>query len=265
MPWKRFRFKQNKTYIYTDDTGEPIVRAGRISLRYKLKDKRTYSGSPRNLAPLTEGPDAGKVWGDDEAAPLDIPPDTDKEVSREAAKEIESKSPESVEATTSELEVPEPKVRVIGDGQHGTEGPYLNGLEPIVIYTDGACSGNPGPAGAGVVMMCAGRRKELSAFLGQGTNNIAELTAILRGLQWVKSSNRTLLIHTDSSYSIGVLSRWKAKANAELIGQIKREMRRFADLRLIKVAGHAGIPENERCDELARQAVSSRQSTAYEG
>lgn len=133
-------------------------------------------------------------------------------------------------------------------------------MSPIHIYTDGACSGNPGPMGIGVVLMADERRKEISEYLGPlGTNNIAELTAILRGLEAVKDRKRPILVYSDSAYSIGVLSKnWKAKANLELIAAIKKELARFASVKFIKVAGHSGIPENERCDELARQAIESR-------
>lgn len=131
----------------------------------------------------------------------------------------------------------------------------------IHVWTDGACTGNPGPMGLGVVLLSGERRKEISEYLGEGTNNIAELTAILRGLEAIKSPGRPVVVYSDSSYAIGVLSKgWKAKANVELIAAIKQEMRRFPRLSFVKVAGHAGVPENERCDELAREAIATRAS-----
>lgn len=133
--------------------------------------------------------------------------------------------------------------------------------EPIIIYTDGACLGNPGPAGLGVVLRCGSHRKELMEQLGYATNNIAELTAIQRALEAVKDRFRPVRIHSDSEYAIGVLSRgWKAKANRELIGEIRKLMTLFPDLELIKVPGHAGVPDNERCDELARTAAEKSRS-----
>ncbi len=131
----------------------------------------------------------------------------------------------------------------------------------VIVYTDGACTGNPGPMGIGVVVMVDGQRREVSEFLGHGTNNIAELTAIERGLEVVEElgdelRERPVLVHSDSSYAIGLLSQnWKAKANAELVERLRQRTRRFPRLRFVKVAGHAGVPENERCDELARDAV----------
>ncbi len=108
-----------------------------------------------------------------------------------------------------------------------------------------------------MVLICGELRKEISEYLGLGTNNIAELTAIKRGLELVRDPRRAVRVHADSSYSIGVLTLgWKAKANQALIGEIRQHMRRFTDLRMIKVPGHSGVPENERCDQLARDAIT---------
>jgi ribonuclease HI len=128
----------------------------------------------------------------------------------------------------------------------------------VSVFTDGACSGNPGPMGIGVVVLHDGERKELGEYLGVGTNNIAELTAIARGVELAAAADRRMRVYTDSSYAIGVLSKgWKAKANQELIAGLRRQLAPL-DVEFVKVAGHAGVPENERCDELAREAVNSR-------
>jgi len=127
--------------------------------------------------------------------------------------------------------------------------------DAIIVYTDGACSGNPGPAGIGVVILDGGKRRELSEYLGTGTNNIAELMSIVRALEELPR-DRTVVLHSDSSYALGLLGKgWKAKANQELVERMRKLAREFADLRLVKVAGHAGVAENERADELARSAV----------
>lgn len=129
----------------------------------------------------------------------------------------------------------------------------------IHVWTDGACTGNPGPAGLGVLIIDGAARRELSEYLGQGTNNIAELSAILRGLETVEDRARPVIVYSDSAYSIGLLTQnWKPKANVELVGKLRALTRQFADLRFVKVAGHAGVANNERVDELARQAVSRR-------
>lgn len=129
----------------------------------------------------------------------------------------------------------------------------------IHVWTDGACTGNPGPAGLGVVIVDGDKKTELSEYLGEGTNNIAELTAILRGLEEVAEKSRPVIVYSDSAYSIGLLTQaWKAKKNVELVEELRAICRQFKDLRFVKVAGHAGIPLNERVDQLARDAVVRR-------
>jgi ribonuclease HI len=129
----------------------------------------------------------------------------------------------------------------------------------IVVYTDGACQGNPGPMGIGVVILDGPERREISEYLGEGTNNIAELTAILRALEAIPSEHRgrPVLVHSDSAYSLGLLGQnWKAKKNIELVAELRRVAAEFPRLRLVKVPAHSGVPENERCDQLANAAVA---------
>lgn len=129
----------------------------------------------------------------------------------------------------------------------------------IHVWTDGACTGNPGPAGLGVVIIDGEAKRELSEYLGEGTNNIAELMAIFRGLEEVTDKQRPVIVYSDSAYSIGLLTQnWKAKANTELVERLRKLTKQFSDLRFVKVAAHAGVPLNERVDELARNAVSRR-------
>jgi ribonuclease HI len=130
-----------------------------------------------------------------------------------------------------------------------------------VAYADGACSGNPGPAGLGTVVIAPdGKMKEGNEYLGEGTNNIAELMAILRVIE-ATPKDSPLLVHTDSSYAIGVLQKgWKAKANQELIARIKKALAARGNVRLSYVPGHSGVPMNERADELAVEAVKTRRS-----
>lgn len=134
----------------------------------------------------------------------------------------------------------------------------------IIVYTDGACSGNPGPAGVGVFMQRPDSTLELSEYIGSGTNNIAELTAILRALEDITEAEQETNIHlyTDSGWSLGVLiGGWKAKANLEIIAKIKEQMARLPKLELLKIKGHAGHPGNEEADRLATQAAR-RESSA---
>jgi ribonuclease HI len=128
--------------------------------------------------------------------------------------------------------------------------------EAIAIYTDGACSGNPGPAGIGVVMVYKGHRKEIARHIGVATNNIAELEAVRLGLEAVKNRDLPVHVYTDSRYTWGLLSRnWKATENIALIEKIRRLTQSFRQLHFIKIKGHAGHPENERADRLAVSAI----------
>lgn len=128
----------------------------------------------------------------------------------------------------------------------------------VHIYTDGASSGNPGPAGIGIFMEYRGQVKEISKFIGHATNNVAELEAIRTGLLELKKKNLPIVIYTDSTYAQGVLSfGWKARKNRSLVDEIKNLIGAFKDVKLVKVRGHAGHPQNERADRLARMAVVS--------
>lgn len=135
----------------------------------------------------------------------------------------------------------------------------------IVIHTDGACSGNPGPAGIGVLIERPdGEVIEHSEFIDEGTNNIAELTAILRALEMLRPEEHGahVLLFTDSAWSLGVLvGGWKAKVNLELIGAIKTKLAELPDVELLKVRGHAGQGGNEEADALATMAVRRESST----
>ena len=131
--------------------------------------------------------------------------------------------------------------------------------DAIHVWTDGACSGNPGLAGLGVVIVGDGAQREISEFLGEATNNIAELSAILRGLESVSDRTRPVIVYSDSQYSIGLLTQnWKAKKNVELVEELRALCRQFADLRFVKVAAHSGISLNERVDQLAVSAIQRR-------
>jgi ribonuclease HI len=130
----------------------------------------------------------------------------------------------------------------------------------IHIFTDGACSGNPGPAAWGTVLIYNNHIKEFSEFIGDATNNIAELTAIKNALGKVTKHDIPTKVYVDSDYSIGVLTKdWKVKANRELVLEIKKLIDSFDDISFYKVKGHAGIKFNERADQLACLAIKQHQ------
>jgi ribonuclease HI len=137
----------------------------------------------------------------------------------------------------------------------------------VILYTDGACSGNPGPGGWAAILhhVRTGRRKEISGGQAETTNNRMELTAMIKGLEALKRPCKVRLV-TDSEYlSKGVslwMPRWRAQGwrqkknkaappmNVDLWKRIAELIDRH-DVTTEWVAGHAGHPENERCDELA--------------
>lgn len=111
--------------------------------------------------------------------------------------------------------------------------------------------------GAGIVGRSGENCREWAVPLGQGTNQQAELMAIREALGKVKDRPHThVRIHTDSAYAIGCLTqRWNVKANRELVDEVKALIRECGRFEMRKVAGHAGVPENERADELAVRAA----------
>ena len=140
-------------------------------------------------------------------------------------------------------------------------------MTQIEIFTDGACSGNPGPGGWGVILRSGKHEKELSGGERATTNNRMELTAVIRGLEALKQTS-TVIIHTDSRYVMdGVtqwLPRWKKNGwktadkkpvkNDDLWKLLETEASRH-DMAWRWVRGHDGHPENERADALARGAI----------
>lgn len=145
----------------------------------------------------------------------------------------------------------------------------MNETKPrVTIYTDGACSGNPGPGGWGAILIFGEHRKELNGGLVLTTNNQMELTAAIEGLNALKVASLVDL-YTDSTYVRDGISKWihgwkrngwKTAAkqpvkNADLWKALDAAQKRH-DISWHWVKGHAGHPENERADELARQGIA---------
>ena len=137
----------------------------------------------------------------------------------------------------------------------------------VIIYTDGAALGNPGPGGYGVVMLYGDRRKEISEGFRLTTNNRMELLAVIVALEHLKKDNLEVTVYSDSQYVVNSIEqKWvfgwvkkgfKGKKNEDL-------WRRFLPLydkhkiKMVWVKGHAGLKENERCDVLSVIAANSR-------
>ncbi len=131
---------------------------------------------------------------------------------------------------------------------------------PIYLYTDGASSGNPGPGGYGVVLKCAGREIEMSGGFSVTTNNRMELLAVIKGLEAIRWQNAEVHVFSDSSYVVNAINKgWLEGWQRRGFSKVKNPdlwMRLVPLLKTHRVAfhwikGHAGHPENERCDALA--------------
>ena len=137
-------------------------------------------------------------------------------------------------------------------------------MKHVDIFTDGACSGNPGPGGWGVVLRYGKTEKELSGGAKQTTNNQMEMTAVIEALKILKEPC-DITLTTDSQYVVKGMTEWlkdwqnrgwktaakKPVANQELWQELS-ELAEKHRIRWQWVKGHAGHPENERCDSLAR-------------
>ena len=141
----------------------------------------------------------------------------------------------------------------------------------ILIYTDGACSGNPGPGGWGAILMYNENKKEFSGGMKNTTNNIMELTAVIEGLKKLKEPcNHEVEIYSDSAYVVnafnnGWIYNWIKKGwvnsskepvkNKELWQELYSLVKKY-NAKLIKVKGHSDNIYNNRCDELARSEIT---------
>ena len=127
----------------------------------------------------------------------------------------------------------------------------------IYLYTDGASSGNPGPGGYGAVLVCGNLRKELSGGFALTTNNRMELLAVIKGLEAIRWKGAQVKVFSDSTYVVNTITKnWKRKKNHDLWARFD-ELSGGFDLSFNWIKGHAGHPENERCDRLAVAAYSA--------
>lgn len=254
MPWKRAQFRDNRVFAEVDPTGELATSDGRVTIRYNDQaGTKLYRAS------------AARVTLDAQAPVVDLP--------------------DGQPADAPSAQAARPSARGSGFGSAGTRtaaqaraaasfaAERLAGLAPgtVVVFTDGSCRGNPGPAGSGAVLLLPdGGRAEASLALGQGTNNIAELSAIGLALELLDEAavppGAPVALFTDSNYANGVLALgWKAKANQDLVAGLRQRLRARPGVRLQWVAGHVGVEGNERADELANQGVAGVTARRFTG
>lgn len=143
-------------------------------------------------------------------------------------------------------------------------------MDKVIIYTDGACSGNPGPGGWGSILMMGENRKEISGGKKDTTNNVMELTAVIEALKLLKRPCKVDL-YSDSAYVVNaflqnwilgwIKNGWKNSSKEEVKNkELWKELfslTKIHDVTFHKVKGHADNEYNNRCDELARNAIKN--------
>ena len=210
------QFKGNKVWMAVDADHQPMLDKGKALVKYQLDQPHEYWVPASRIDPLSS----------DDAVPGPKPSPKKKASTPNTSKiDMTVVTPQACE-------------------------------NAICVYTDGACSGNPGPAGIGVVLRFKDKSKEISRYIGHGTNNVAELQAIKIGLEAVRNRDMPVIVFTDSSYAFGLLTQgWKARLNTALVEEIRKLSKDFKQLQFVKVKGHSGHPENERADRLAVRAI----------
>ncbi len=142
--------------------------------------------------------------------------------------------------------------------------------EKVIIYTDGACSGNPGPGGWGAILMYKDAKKEISGGMKNTTNNIMEISAVIEALKCLKVES-DVQIYSDSAYVVnafnqGWIYNWFKKGWKTADGKSVKNQELWQELysltkkhkvEFIKVKGHADNEFNNRCDEMARNAINN--------
>ena len=143
-------------------------------------------------------------------------------------------------------------------------------MDKVIIYTDGACSGNPGPGGWGSILMMGENRKEISGGKKDTTNNVMELTAVIEALKLLNRPCKVDL-YSDSAYVVNaflqnwilgwIKNGWKNSSKEEVknkeLWQELFSLTKIHDVTFHKVKGHADNEYNNRCDELARNAIKN--------
>ena len=231
--WRQVAFKGQEIWGECTPSGELLERSGRVRIAYKQGANKAYATFKDRL----------KLAGSSSPVEFEIPVSGSGGAGGGTGKA-------------------KPNSSLFGGVSADLDNP-----DHIHLWSDGACTGNPGPAGAGTVLLLGESKIEWSTWLGEGTNNIAELMAVLQGVEALdRPIAKDLVVHTDSQYVIGVCAKnWKAKANKALIADLKATLSDCPRVVWHWVRGHEGVALNERCDQLARDAIVRRDSARSEG
>lgn len=249
MAWRRASFKGKDVWVQVGPDGQPAVSGGRVPMRYSDKQGARIYRAGASRVSLHDGPSielSDGVSADD--APARGRSRKGSGFGRAGTRSAAQTALAADAARQLLDELPEDAVRV---------------------FTDGACRGNPGPAGSGaLVVLPDGRHLEGWLALGRATNNVGELSAVGLALDLLQEAgvepSTPIAMLSDSSYTHGVLFKgWKAKANRELILELRERLKAWPGLSFHWVAGHAGIQGNERADALANRGVDGGSGTAW--
>ena len=179
ITWKRMAFKKNKVWVASHQDGSLMEKNGKVLIKYQRDQDYEYWVHKNSIKPLDSL-------------------DSHSGRSHKTASKGTKKQHKDISTTDMPPE-------------------DLYRKDTIYIYTDGASSGNPGPAGIGVWLRYEKHEKEISKYIGITTNNVAELEAIRAGLLEVKNPDIPVIVFRDSSYAYGVLTQgWKAKKTRTL-------------------------------------------------
>ena len=236
MPWVEVEFKGKTVWAEVGADGAIVSQGGRTPIRYSDKKGATiYRGGTRGISRASGSPVRDLPEG--------VSADDRKKGGKKASGFGSAGKRTAAQAAAAKADA-RSRIEALPQGTH-------------LIFTDGACHGNPGPAGsAAVVKIAGGATLAASRALGIATNNVGELTAVGMALDLLEQgevpNDAPIALFTDSKYTMGVLAQgWKAKANRELILEIRGRLKDWPNLEINWVAGHVGVPENERADALA--------------